>query len=211
MRKTWTVLLAMLAACFCLVAGAAELKEGRDFRELNPPLAPDRVKIEVIEFFWYGCPHCFNLEPVLSPWVRKLPADVSFRRVPAVFPGNAKWALGARIYYTLEAMNLLDRLHAEVFTAYHVERKRLDDEKVLLEWLATKGVDGKAYLAAASSFGVQSRVRQAVETSQRAGMNGVPAVVVDGRYQAITPESYNDLLVLVDRLIDRARADRGRK
>ncbi len=210
MRRPWSRLLALLAASFCLCAGAADLKEGHDFRELNPPLAHDRYKIEVTEFFWYGCPHCFNLESALAPWQRKLQADVGFRRVPAIFPNN-KWAPGARIYYTLEAMNLLDRLHGEVFNAIHLERKRLEDDKVMLEWLAGKGVDGKAYLAATSSFGVQSRIRQALELTQRAGLSGVPAIVVDGRYQAITPENYSDLLTLVDRLIERARSERVRK
>jgi thiol:disulfide interchange protein DsbA len=210
MSPAWRFLSALLLAGFWLAAGAAELKEGRDFRELNPPLAPDRAKVEVIEFFWYGCPHCFNLEPVVVPWSRKLPGDVSFRRVPALFP-DGKWASGARLYYTLAAMNLVDRLHGEVFHAIHVERKRLGDERQFADWVSTKGVDPKEFLAAWNSFGVQSQVRQSQELTRRAGLSGVPALVVDGRYQAITPEHFPELLTLVDRLIERARAERGRK
>jgi thiol:disulfide interchange protein DsbA len=187
-----------------------ELKEGRDFREISPPLATDRNKIEVTEFFWYGCPHCFDFEPVLLPWVRKLPADVSFRRVPAVFPNN-KWVPGARLYYTLEAMNLLDRLHSEAFNAIHLERKRLDNEKVLFEWVAGKGVDPARFKEAWSSFGVESRVRQARELTVNAGLGGVPAMVVHGRYQAITPGTYGELIMLVDQLIEAVRRDAGRK
>lgn len=202
--------IALLLSIASLAAVAADLKPGQDYRDINPPLAPDRNKVEVTEFFWYGCPHCFNLEPVLAPWVRKLPPSVNFRRVPAVFP-DGKWVPGARLYYTLEAMNLVERLHGEAFNAIHVERKRLHDEKVLFEWVAGKGVDAKAFADAWASFGVHSRVRQARELTTRAGLSGVPAVVVDGKYQAITPEKYEDLLVLVDRLIERARAERGGK
>lgn len=210
MSPAWRWLSVLVLACCWLVAGAAELKEGRDFRELNPPLAPDRAKVEVIEFFWYGCPHCFNLEPVVVPWARNLPGDVNFRRVPAVFP-DGKWTPGARLYYTLEAMSLLERLHGEVFNAIHLERKRLGDEKQLSEWVSTKGADPKEFLATWNSFGVQSRVRQAQELTRRAGLSGVPAMVVDGRYHAISPEHLPDLLALVDRLIERARGERGRK
>jgi thiol:disulfide interchange protein DsbA len=209
---SWRAALAALTATLCLAFGAAaaELQEGRDFRELNLPLAPDKTRIEVTEFFWYGCPHCFDFEHVLAPWAARLPADVSFRRVPAVFPNN-KWAPAARIYYTLEAMSLVEKMHAQVFNAIHVERKRLDDEKVLFAWMAGKGVDAARFSEAWSSFGVHSRVERARELTRAAGLTGVPAVIVDGRYQAVTPGSYGELIVLVDRLVERVRAEAGRK
>jgi len=185
-RKFIAALLTALCLGLASGAGAADLLEGRDYRELTPPLAPEKNRIEVIEFFWYGCPHCFDFEPVLTSWIKKLPADVMFRRVPAVFP-NDKWAPSARIYYTLEAMNLIDRLHGEVFHAMHVERKRLDDDKVLLQWLAGNGVDTRQFKETWSSFGVQTRVHQAREMTKAAALGGVPAVVVQGRYQAIIP------------------------
>jgi thiol:disulfide interchange protein DsbA len=205
--------LALLAAPLfpIAVARAAELQEGRDCRRINPPIGADAGRIEVVEFFWYGCPHCNELEPHIAAWLRKLPADVSFRRVPAVFPNSPKWAPGARTYYALEAMNLLDRLHADVFAAIHVERRRLDDEKVLLEWITGKGVDARDFLAAWSSFGVQSRVRQALEISRRAGLTGVPAIVVDGRYEVRMTENLRDLPGATERLIERARSERGRR
>lgn len=207
---SWRTLIAVLGLCLAAAAGAADLQDGRDFRELNPPLAPDKARIEVTEFFWYGCPHCFDFEHVLAPWAAKLPADVSFRRVPAIFPDN-KWASAARIYYTLEAMNLVEKMHAQVFNAIHVERKRLDDEKVLFAWVASKGVDATKFSEAWASFGVQSRVRQAQELTKRAGLSGVPAVIVHGRYEAITPGNYGELIVLIDRLVARVRAEAGRK
>ena len=208
--RAWRCVLAAVVAmsglCLALGAGAVELKQDRDFRLINPPLAADKNKIEVTEFFWYGCPHCFDFEPVLAAWVRKLPADVTFRRVPAVFPNN-KWMPGARLYYTLEAMNLLEKLHSEVFHAIHVERQRLDDEKILLEWVAKKGVDVKKFSEAWSSFGVQSRVQQAREITQAAGLSGVPTVMVHGRYLALTPGNYGDLVANIDRLVEHIRAE----
>lgn len=208
--RAWRAVLAMLGLCLALGAGAAELRQDRDFRLVNPPLPTDMNKIEVTEFFWYGCPHCFDFEPVLAAWVRKLPADVSFRRVPTIFPNN-KWMPGARLYYTLEAMNLLEKLHSEVFKAIHVERQRLDDEKVLFEWVAKKGVDAKKFSETWSSFGVQSRVQQARELTQAAGLTGVPAVMVHGRYLALTPGNYEELVADIDRLVARVRAETVRK
>lgn len=207
--------LVVLAAClfsvaFSLGTQAAELAEGKDFTVLNPPLAADRSRVEVTEFFWYGCPHCFNLDPLAIAWAQRLPADVIFRRVPAAY-ADGKWVSGARLYYALEAMNLLDRLHPEAFRAIQVERKRLDKEDVLAAWVASKGIKPDDFLAAWSSFGVQSRVRQAVELTRRAGLTGVPAMVVDGRYQAVMPATHGELLALVDRLIAHARVDRGQK
>ena len=209
-RGVLAVVLATLGLALAFGAGAAELKEGRDFRVVSPPLAAEQNKIEVTEFFWYGCPHCFDFEPVLAAWVKRLPADVSFRRVPAIFPNN-KWAPGARLYYTLEAMNLLEKLHSEVFTAIHVERQRLDDEKFLLEWVAKKGIDPKQFSETWSSFGVQSRVRQTQEITQAARLAGVPAVIVHGRYLALTEGSYKELLAIVDQLVERVRAESGKK
>ena len=194
--------------CLALAAGAAELKEDQDFRVINPPLAASKDKIEVTEFFWYGCPHCFDLEPVLAAWIKKLPAHVSFRRVPTVSANN-RWVPAAQLYYTLEAMNLAEKLHGDVFIAIHVDRQRLDDEKVLLEWVAKKGVDTKKFSEAWSSSGVQSRIREARELSRASGLTGVPALMVQGRYLALTAGNYEDLLAIVDRLVERVRTETG--
>lgn len=209
-RRVLAAVLATLGLCLALGAGAAELKQDRDFRVINPPLAADKNKIEVTEFFWYGCPHCFDFEPVLAAWVKKLPADVSFRRVPTIFPNN-KWMPGARLYYTLEALNLQEKLHTDVFTSIHLGRQRLDDEKVLFEWVERKGIDPKKFSEAWSSFGVQSRVQQARELTQSARLSGVPAMVVQGRYQAITAGNYGELIAVVEALVARVRAEDGKQ
>lgn len=207
---TWRGLLGAMFAMLCFGTSAAELLAGRDFRVINPPLVADNSRIEVTEFFWYGCPHCFDFEPVLAQWTARLPADTSFRRVPAVLP-DGRWSPGARLYYTLETMNLLDTLHVEVFKAIHVERKRIDEEKHLFDWVAGKGVDPARFREAWSSFGVQSRVRQARELGIAAGLTGVPAMVVHGRYQAVTQGNYGELIAVVDQLVARVRSETGRK
>jgi thiol:disulfide interchange protein DsbA len=202
--------LVMLGAGLASAAGAADLKEGQDFRVIRPPLMADRERIEVVEFFWYGCPHCFDFEPVLADWVKKLPADVVVRRSPAIFPNN-KWTPGARIYYTLEAMNLLDKFHSEVFNAIHKERLRLEDEKVLFEWVAKKGIDTRQFTETWSSFGVQSQLQQARRTTLAAGVTGVPSVMVHGRYLALTPGNYGEMLANIESLIAQVRVDAGKK
>ena len=201
--------LMLLWLCAAPLAGnalAAGLQAGRDFRPLDPPLATEtKDRIEVIEFFWYGCPHCFDFEPTLEGWAKTLPADVVLRRVPAIF--HSKWAPGAQLYYTLEALHLADALHHEVFTAMHVERLRLDDESVLFGWAARQGIAAKAFAAAWNSFGVQSRVREAQRLTQESRITGVPALVVGGRYQALTSGNYGDLLQNTAQLIIRVRGE----
>lgn len=205
-RSRAASLLALLGLCLALPVAAADLKEGTDFRVIRPPIMADRNRIEVTEFFWYGCPHCFDFEPIVADWVKKLPPDVVFRRVPAVLP-NGRWAPGARLYYTLEAMNLLGRLHTEAFNAIHVERKRLDEEKYIVEWVATKGVDPKQFTETWHSFSVQSQMQQARSTVLAAGVTGVPSVMVHGRYLALTGGSWSDFIANVERLVDQVRVD----
>ena len=203
-----TAILVILGSGLAPAADAAGLKEGQDFRVIRPPLMADRNRIEVTEFFWYGCPHCFDFEPALAAWVRKLPPDVVFRRVPALFP-NDKWVTGARLYYTLEALNLLDKFHTEALNAIHVERQRLDDEKILFEWVAKKGIEPRTFGETWSSFGVLSQVQQARRTTLAAGVTGVPSVMVHGRYLALTPGNHDEMLANIDSLIARVRVDAG--
>lgn len=209
-RGTLAAVLTILCLCLALGAGAVELKEGRDFRRVNPPLAVESGKIEITEFFWYGCSHCYDFEPLLAAWVKKQPADVSFRRVPAIFPNN-KWLPGAGLYYTLEAMNRLEKMHLEVFSAIHVDRQRLEDGKVLVEWAASKGIDAKQFNETWLSFGVRSRVFQAHRLTQAAGLTGVPGVMVQGRYLVPATGSHEELLAVVDQLVARVRAEPVRK
>lgn len=186
---------------------AADPVEGRNFTRLQMPQPTEADgKVEVIEFFWYGCSHCGKLEPLLKSWVRQLPADVSFKKVPAIL--NESWAPGARLYYTLEAMNLLDRLGDAVFDAMLNQRINLGSESILLDWVAGKGVDRKAFADTYKSFTVETKVRKAAEMTQEYGFSGVPAIVVGGKYSP-GPElgSYGQMLQVTDFLIAKNRAE----
>jgi thiol:disulfide interchange protein DsbA len=212
MRKTNVIVAALLLAVANL-AGAASLKEGENFVTYNPPRATEsRDKVEVTEFFWYGCSHCFHLEPELQKWLKTAPRDVSFRRVPAVFPdrsGNpGQWASGAALYYTLESMGIIEKLHEDVFNAIQNQRIDLFSEKGAVDWLGKKGVDTKAFSATYQSFAIRSKVLRAMQVTQAHGLDGVPALVIDGRYRAINGQ---DVMAVTDALIDRARKDRSKK
>lgn len=191
------------------LATAQELREGRDYVVLNPAQPTDaRGKIEVTEFFWYGCPHCFGLEPYMQKWLKALPKDVSFRRVHALFP-NGRWANDAKTFYTLEAMGLLEKMHGEVFQATHVERLRLNEEATLFAWMEKKGVDRKKFEETYRSFAIQSKTQRAIQMSQAHGLDGVPTVVVQGKYKPVgaAAPSPEELLAVVDKLIVKARAE----
>ena len=208
--RKWLGLAGVLVA---LAAGTA-FAQGRNatYKPLAKPQAVESGdKIEVVEFFWYGCSHCFDLEPHLHKWVARLPKDVEFRRIPAV--PTERWMAGARTFYTLEALGLLDRLHGEVFDAIHLSHVNLMDEKIQLDWMAGKGVDRAKYADAWKSFSVQSKTRRAVQQTQAYDISGVPTLVVDGKYQTSVSMtgSHEALLKTLDELIARARAERPKK
>jgi thiol:disulfide interchange protein DsbA len=192
--------------------GLAALTAGKEYVVLSQPLPVDSAdKIEVKEFFWYGCPHCNDLEPLIEKWLKTLPADAEFRRQPTIFRDS--WAPGARTYYALEAMGQLQRMHPEVFRAMHVDRINLTDENVLFDWMAKKGVDRKQFVDAYNSFNVQTKTKRAEQLTRQSKLAGVPAIVVDGRYatSASFTGSHEAMLAAVDELIQKARAERKKK
>ncbi|MDA8129592.1 MAG: thiol:disulfide interchange protein DsbA/DsbL [Betaproteobacteria bacterium] len=207
--------LALLAAAvFSLSAFAAPqaISEGKDYARVSVPQpVATGNKIEVLEFFWYRCPHCNQLEPGLETWLKKLPKDAEIRRVPAVF--RPDWMPGAKIYYTLEQMGQLSRLHRKVFDAYHVENLNLNDPDVLGDWAAKQGLDRKQFESIYNSFSVQSKAMQGARLATTYGVMGVPSFVVDGKYA--TSESMTGgeqrLFETLDQLIVKARAERGGK
>jgi thiol:disulfide interchange protein DsbA len=154
----------------------------------------------VLEFFWYGCIHCYNLEPKIETWLKKLPQDVEFRRVPAVF--NDRWAHDAAIFYAFEAMGLLDKLHRPFFDAIHRDRLRSDNWQALSAWLQQQGVEPKKFEATVKSFGVQSKTKRAVRLTTDYKIDGTPAMAVHGRY---TVPSSEDMLDTVNQLVSAVR------
>ncbi|HEX4330719.1 MAG TPA: thiol:disulfide interchange protein DsbA/DsbL [Usitatibacter sp.] len=175
-----------IATVFAFAALGAWAQAGLPYTKLEPPQPTEgNGKIEVIEFFWYGCPHCYRLEPSLNAWLKNKPADVDFKRVHAL--PSAAWAPDAKIFYTLEAMNLVDSLHDKVFDAIHKDNKNLKSPKVLDEWLKQNGVDPAKYHDVEKSFSVDSKLKRANQLTVAYKVDGVPRVIVDGKF-ATGPE-----------------------
>jgi protein dithiol oxidoreductase (disulfide-forming) len=199
-------ILALFALAVALPVLAAA-PGGFQYSELKPtqPVSLEGNKIEVIEFFWYGCPHCYNLEPLLESWVKKLPPDVQFRRVPAVF--NPRWGHDAAIFYTFEAMGVLDRLHRPFFDAIHRGGLRTDNPEALAQWLQKNGVDPKKFDDTLKSFTVQSKTRRAVQMTTAYGIDGTPAMAVHGRYTVSVEQggTQEGMLQTVSHLVDMVR------
>jgi len=196
-------------ALACATARAA-LLAGRDYVRLGQPLATEAgSKIEVLEFCWYGCPHCFDLEPVIERWSAKMPADAALRRVPAIFRAN--WEPGAKLFYTLEALGQTARLHRPVFDAIHKERIPVHTgEKVMADWLEKHGIDRKKFQDTWASFAVRGKVERAKQLTRASRIEGVPALIVEGRYLA-QANSHEGMMAVVDQLVAQVRTERGRK
>ncbi len=155
--------------------------DGTDYNTLKTPLAlPKTGKVEVIEFFWYGCPHCFAFEPVIEPWIAGVPADVHFRRVPVQF--DALKEIHQRIYYTWEAMGLVEAMHTKTFNRFHVQRKPINNEQDMLAFAQENGLDVAKVKQNWGSFGVSTKLAQAKQLSDDYRVDGVPMIGIHGRY-----------------------------
>ena len=156
--------------------------EGRQYARLAQPLPGTPGKVEVVEFFFYKCPHCFAFDPLLEAWVHQLPADVSFRRVPV--GQQAMLKLHARMYYALEAMGALTpAVHSGVFNAFHRLNIDATDEAGVVALVGKLGVDTAKFKQAFASFGVQGKLAQGQKLAEQSGANSVPALVIGGRYR----------------------------
>nr|WP_315246698.1 thiol:disulfide interchange protein DsbA/DsbL [uncultured Albidiferax sp.] len=176
---------------------------GTDYLVLDKP-APTEApagKVEVVEFFWYACPHCFAFEPALSAWLKKLPKNVAFRRVPVVFQDS--FVPPQKLYYTLEAMGQLEALHGKVFSAIHVERQKLDKDNLVIDWAAKQGLDKAKFLETYNSFSVATKVRKAGQLQEAYKVAGVPAMGVAGRFytDGTQAQSMERGLTIVDYLV----------
>jgi thiol:disulfide interchange protein DsbA len=207
----WLLALGMALSVFALPIQAQQL--GGDYTEIVPALAADAPdKIEVIEFFSYACPHCNDLNPPLNQWSAKLPGDVAFRKVAVGF-NTPFYQLMAKLFYSLDAMGESKRLDEAVFKAIHSQGVKLIDEKSVTAWVATQGIDGKKFGDAFGSFGVLNQVKRSDMLVQKAKIQGVPALLVDGRYLVGGPniKSNADLLAISDKLVAKVRAERAAK
>lgn len=204
MRATTAAAGLLLAASLAPGAAAAEYVEGTHYTRLERPLQVEAPpgKVEVREFFWYGCSHCFNLEPQLAAW--RKPRDAFFVRTPAVL--GERWLPHAHAYYALEALGRLKRLHDVFFEALHVRRLRLNTRETIADFFAGHGVERERFLAAYDSFAVNTKVNKARRLGRQYGISGVPTLAVGGRYviNNRAMSSYRDMFDLVDYLVERA-------
>ncbi|HCL75640.1 thiol:disulfide interchange protein DsbA/DsbL [Stutzerimonas nitrititolerans] len=209
MRKFMLSAIIVTAGLFGLSAQAAEFQAGKEYVELKAPVpVADPSKIEVVELFWYGCPHCYQFEPIINPWVEQLPDDVDFKRIPAMFGGA--WNLHGQLFLALESMNVEQSVHDAVFNAYHNQGNKLETPEKMADLVASNGVDREAYLMAFNSFGVKSRAEQAKKLGMAYQITGVPVMVVNGKYRfdigsAGGPQR---ALEVADFLIEKERAAR---
>jgi len=183
--------------------------QAEDTYKLIIPAQPTQTegKIEVLEVFWYGCPHCYHFEPFLSEWLKTKPDDVEFRRMPGIF--NKNWVPHARAYFTAEKLGVLGKIHSQLFDALHKDRKRIFTESELKDFFVSKGVDGDEFTRVYNSSEVETKFRQAFVMGQRYKITGVPAVIVNGKYMTSgsMAGSYENLLKTVDQLVDKERKE----
>jgi thiol:disulfide interchange protein DsbA len=179
--------LILTLACICLaLPGVAASLKGSNYELLAQPQPTEaKGKVEVLEFFWYACPHCYSLQPPLESWLKRKPADVEFRRVPAVL--DSSWLQLARTYYAVEAMGLVDKLHRDLFNAIHQQkalnpRMLAKDPQPLFDWVASKGVARQKFVDTYNSFAVTSRTQRASDLTRNYDVPHTPVLVVDGRY-----------------------------
>jgi protein dithiol oxidoreductase (disulfide-forming) len=180
----------------------------KDYRVIVPAQPGEgSKKIEVVEFFYYGCPHCYDLEPALKTWLKRKPADVEFRQQPAVFREN--WIPLTKTFYALDAMGLLPKLSDKVFSAVHDEGLGLSDESMMSKWIGQQGVDPAKFDEAYRSFAVQNKVQRAIQITRDYQVKGTPSIVVAGKY-ITSPSmtgSFEKFFQVVDQLIEMARKD----
>ncbi|MGD8559065.1 MAG: thiol:disulfide interchange protein DsbA/DsbL [Gammaproteobacteria bacterium] len=180
--KNWVIGFCALILVPGLVLAAPTYKEKIHYERVLPaqPTTTDD-KVEVVEMFWYGCPHCNALEPYVKRWEKKMPAEAKFVRMPAIF--RPMWELHARAYYTAEILGVLDKTHSAMFAAIHQQKRRLDTQEALQKFFAEHGVSKEDFDRVFRSFAVEAKIRRAKDMSQRYGIQGVPALVVNGKYR----------------------------
>jgi len=203
-----TVVLAGLACPGNSVAQQPQVRLNYEYRVIPPRPPATGERIEVIEFFWYGCPYCNQLQPALESWLQRKPPDVELRRIPAIF--RESWIPHARLFYTLETLDELGRLHQTVYRTQHVEHENLNSAERSVEWAVRHGIDRAAWVATYNSSEVDQKVRQAEADTRLYAIQGTPSLVVGGRYLTSTgmTETVSGVIPILDELIRLEREER---
>ena len=207
MKNLFSALSIFLA--FTLPSSAQEFKEDVNFFPLlveQPVRTGDRI--EVLEIFWYGCPHCYALEPYLKKLLNNKPEFVEFVQLPAVL--NRSWEFDARVFYTFVALGLIDELHEAYFDAIHKDRKRMKNVEQVASWAQEQGVDPQLIMDTFNSFGVDSMLANATQMSGRYEADGVPTIIIDGKYRTTVSLAggHNEIIDLINYLAQRAKSER---
>ncbi|HIG42097.1 MAG TPA: thiol:disulfide interchange protein DsbA/DsbL [Gammaproteobacteria bacterium] len=209
LRSMVSVAVILLTSCLVPLGASAETmlyEEGTHYVELQIPIRtrnPD--KIEVAEYFSYGCPHCFQFEPMISAWTQALEDDVIFTRTPAVW--NKDYQVYAQTYYTAVALKVLDRVHTQIFNAMHKEQRRLNTPQLMAGFFADFGIEPEDFAKTYSSFGVRASLQQADSKGKAYRSGGVPALIVNGKYRIESgmAGSNADMLRIATYLIEQER------
>ena len=198
---------AMMALMLVMATAAnAQYTAGKQYKVLeNPTMPRDSSKIEVVEIFWYGCPHCYHLEPTVEAWKKSIQADVDFYQMPAQF--SRKWKIHAELFYVTHALKVADKAHGAIFEAIHKERKWLLDTDDQKEFLAQYGVSGADFDKHHDSFGVRRQLKMADQRVRQYQISGVPAVIVNGKYfvDASSAGGQDNIFGVVNYLIEKER------
>lgn len=199
----------LLVALFCSMSASAESVLGKDYTRLSQaqPTRPGN-KIEILEFFFYGCSHCFHLHPALSAWEKKMPKDVELQYVPVIFRDN--WEPMARTFYALEALNQREKLHDDLFKAWNVSNIDLTSESQAANFVGQRGVDRSKFSEAYNSFAVSSKVIRCNQMQQSYQIRGTPTIIVDGKY-SITGLQPADMIRVLNDVIEIARKEHSGK
>jgi len=189
-----------------LHANAAGIDEGIEYQLITPPVrTQNENKIEVVELFWYGCPHCYQFEPKLNAWKKNLPANVEVIRIPAVFGNRKVWELHARAFYAAELLGVQDKIHEPLFKAIHQDKQKLFTKESLADFFAKQGVNKSEFLDTLYSFGVNMKLNRAIDLTKRYGIDGVPTIIINGRYRthASLTSGQAGMFKVMDFLIDK--------
>ncbi len=198
LRQLTIVIMTLIATG---VATAKDFKEGVEYVRITPSVATTTSnKVEVVEMFWYGCPHCFQFESYIKKWLKKKPQNVEFVRIPATF--NPLWKLHARAYYTAEVLGVIKKVHEPIFETFHLQKNKLDSKKALRKLFVELGVKGSDFDDVFHSFSVETKLARAIDLTQRYGIRGVPSMIVNGKYRTSSKLSSNaEVLEVVNYLV----------
>lgn len=195
--------LALAALCLSSVSVAEEFVAGQDYALVSPPVpAAGPGKVQVVEMFWYGCPHCYDFDPVIDGWLEDKPANVEFVRMPAIF-NNPRWKLHAQAFYTAEVLEILDKFHKPFFEAVQKRHQRMATKEEIGQFFEQLDVDAATFNDTFDSFAVEAKVRRAADLTRQYGIDGVPHVIVNGKYRTDGPmaKSYERLIRVMESLI----------